>query len=1037
MRNQLLLILIVVLLGAAASVYLRHHYWAPGQQPTPQSLTANQQPTSQSVTEKAVTPDTYITRLANTYRLKPDQRFLEAVANIHHFLTAAGRTQVTTEFADHHWQVTYQGASVGQLPEYPDFPELLGMLVTWAQQLAKDQHFTLTATPLATADQEYLEVQLEQFAVSSVATAANHLNRLWATGTHTTALFPYATQALTLLVLQQQDELEAAEQVSTQALALLALTKAFTTQAMTREEALLAYLSGYSTHARTLATNLAANDAIRLYVRHEGDALKSIAASSPANNQAWYLYLLWLARNEEFDHWKESIQQHLITENEMLPILKTGLILNEFGLNPRISGILPYITLISLANEVSKEEATKSIVTLLSQYLLSETEIDQLQKEIIAWLFKLANFSTVVTFFETQIDSLTSQYAGPFLDGDTYAAYFRSYFYSGLYRLGIHLLKSLSSSQATTQYAEFLGDSTQPLAATFQRWYRNLATAKAGQGDPQRLLQDLAELKEFGAPPFFWTLKQRKNYLTLGSPEFIAGVQALLPHLDTRSSHQRELLSLAHDALLDLPLTETLGENIARIDSANFQETQVWLAEFREDLESLTTLLARSDLFPAVRLQALTVLAKLNPASTASLEQEYQTTLKRVPDDWEVVKQYLDLLLKTSQFKKAREVGHQWLQDNENHPSLKPIVIQVKIARSYLQEGLLEEAWQTIQPQIASYKADAMETALDILVARSQLEEADKIAQALYQRYPDGVSSLIQIAKFYWGQGQYQQAATVLAKGPALNNSADWRFKIGAGFLEVFANRSDAESLTAYRQLLEQGIKHEYLLSFAMAVAHQAKRFQLAEQMLQLLKYPGLGQLMLFVKRYAYRKEFDGPERALAWLSTQIPPSIRPPVSMLAYEDEQYELLWEFIGDPPADEHGEFIWLMRASGYLKEKLKSQAQNNAHQQQLQHYYEQHTVGYYPLIGRYLLGKTSEAEVLSLLTNPKTECEIAYYMGLRAQVEGRYQDASAWYRRAMETGLTKNGEYLWAFQQLYIWHNLGKSLSRITVAGSDAM
>ncbi|HDN27827.1 MAG TPA: hypothetical protein ENG03_12200 [Thioploca sp.] len=62
----------------------------------------------------------------------------------------------------------------------------------------------------------------------------------------------------------------------------------------------------------------------------------------------------------------------------------------------------------------------------------------------------------------------------------------------------------------------------------------------------------------------------------------------------------------------------------------------------------------------------------------------------------------------------------------------------------------------------------------------------------------------------------------------------------------------------------------------------------------------------------------------------------------------------------------------------------------------------------------------------MTHKKAECEVAYYIGLQAQTEGRYFEASNWYRIAVETGLIKNGEYRWAYDQLTRWRGDNKSL-----------
>jgi lipoprotein NlpI len=99
-------------------------------------------------------------------------------------------------------------------------------------------------------------------------------------------------------------------------------------------------------------------------------------------------------------------------------------------------------------------------------------------------------------------------------------------------------------------------------------------------------------------------------------------------------------------------------------------------------------------------------------------------------------------------------------------------------------------------------------------------------------------------------------------------------------------------------------------------------------------------------------------------------------------------------------------------------------DEAQTQQLQAYYTRHTQNHYDIIGRYLLGMATDSEVTALMKDNKAICEVAYYLGLRAQSQGDYLTASHWYRVAIETGLINNGEYRWAYDQLYLWYSEGK-------------
>lgn len=81
-----------------------------------------------------------------------------------------------------------------------------------------------------------------------------------------------------------------------------------------------------------------------------------------------------------------------------------------------------------------------------------------------------------------------------------------------------------------------------------------------------------------------------------------------------------------------------------------------------------------------------------------------------------------------------------------------------------------------------------------------------------------------------------------------------------------------------------------------------------------------------------------------------------------------------------------------------------------------------------VGRYLCGLASEEDILKLATRPNRRSWISYYIGLRNQSEGRYGDASDWYRVVMETDVN-TPEYKWAMDALRNWMAADKSLNRL--------
>jgi hypothetical protein len=67
----------------------------------------------------------------------------------------------------------------------------------------------------------------------------------------------------------------------------------------------------------------------------------------------------------------------------------------------------------------------------------------------------------------------------------------------------------------------------------------------------------------------------------------------------------------------------------------------------------------------------------------------------------------------------------------------------------------------------------------------------------------------------------------------------------------------------------------------------------------------------------------------------------------------------------------------------------------------------------------VGLEDDDALLQIATAPDRRCEIAYYLGLRAWSERRYEDASDWFRVVLETGQRREGEYVWAMDALDGW------------------
>ncbi|MBI3119536.1 MAG: hypothetical protein HYZ00_12655 [Candidatus Hydrogenedentes bacterium] len=205
---------------------------------------------------------------------------------------------------------------------------------------------------------------------------------------------------------------------------------------------------------------------------------------------------------------------------------------------------------------------------------------------------------------------------------------------------------------------------------------------------------------------------------------------------------------------------------------------------------------------------------------------------------------------------------------------------------------------------------------------------------------------------------------------------------------------------------------------------------QTAFDMLQVLRHqPNIDGVATDCHAFQYLVKLKNKEEATAWIRPRIPEHLLYLAPVMFYEYGLYDLLWDILEHPDAPEHpdasmhADYVWLLRAAGSLHE----QGANDSHMEQLKQYYEGHASRAYDTIGRYLLGLGPIEAVLTLAeSDPKKLCEVAYFVGLKAETEEHFEEAADWYLICLGTGLTSNRECAWAYDTLRSWKNSGRRL-----------
>lgn len=253
--------------------------------------------------------------IREAYRLRPDLRFLLAIGEIRRLATGKPGppgVPATASFRDGKWTVRIGDAELGTLPELPDFPDYLALLVRYAK----------SSVPKATSGRRSAASGgHDAFLMPGVA------SELTSGDSASESLsIPDAARCLARITFQMEDRLEISPLIPARALALLAAARARDGRAAVEEEILLAHVLGYTRHAEALAKSSPESSSLRLFETRGDDALAKMASASGASEETRYLALRRAADHGDLSSWKDA-RARLFPGNDSPSIIATGLLL--------------------------------------------------------------------------------------------------------------------------------------------------------------------------------------------------------------------------------------------------------------------------------------------------------------------------------------------------------------------------------------------------------------------------------------------------------------------------------------------------------------------------------------------------------------------------------------------------------------------------------------------------------------------------------------------------------------------------------------
>jgi hypothetical protein len=935
---------------------------------------------------------------------------LSAVAYLDHRLSGRPVEKVEARFGEGQWHVRYREEETGVLPEMPDFEDAERLLAGVAERLLKEH----PVSPVVKGNADGLPGFLFDDACMNALYKAEES---WALAEGRAEAIRLAAPALASLVFQLDDAMEVADELHARAAAFVALNRALGGSTLS-SRVILAAAMGYASAARRLAAELATSDPIAAYARRDDARLRELAAPLSAPSGTSYL---WHRRLLETDRQAEATafrKRWLGSMQLRQPLVMDRLRNADFETRRTLSEAAPSIVLLETTRRSGGPRTAVAEVAARSFYG-REQNADEVERTVNATLGVEPNRG--VSVFDEEAHRLgqtkTALGAGAMIE-----EYERASMFAALRAKGLLYLHTLSSLPRATAFAVALGESATPTATRFKSWYDYLTLSQSGKDVTGELLEKIDKLEGFGAAAQIKIFDELHDRVDWGSPVTLTAARRLIGRLDSRPAHRQFLNTAAFDGLLDMKLAESTARSLVQVSPAKYLHTQTWLARFTGDHELIRAALADPGLHGEDRISLLELEETEGRASSVETSVAVRRIAVEEWDRWAARSRAIDYFATHDKHDIAGQLAREWLDKNRDGKGLDPVLARVAWAKSLRAQGRNADALAAITPAADSWQSGAMYQAAILYHLTGNDAEAEKWMTARLERYavPRSVTGMMEL---YFRQGRPKLATELLTQSKVRMRVDDWHDPFGTMFADVFVTAHAPGAVEAFDALRKAGVPSEGLVQIVGAV-NVAKAPKLALELLRRID-DSRAQNSVAIRTYGLLRTLEGEGKA----ATGVIPLLKPLRSVLAGSicliHHEEEVLW-LLSDPGDPSDRELLWLFRAAA------AGIRGDSPHRADLARHFETNGATRYHAIGRVVMGMEPEKIATALAASPREACEVAFYLGAGAMGQGRIEDASDWFRIALETNATSENEYNFAYGELQRWRAESKSLARIAAA-----
>jgi hypothetical protein len=597
--------------------------------------------------------------------------------------------------------------------------------------------------------------------------------------------------------------------------------------------------------------------------------------------------------------------------------------------------------------------------------------------------------------------------SGPLLRAEDTADYFLAAMTSALWRQSEYYEYYQANRAAAQEFARKLGSHGDPALHLLEIVVSAIAANTADSAffalaEPGSLGGGKTEL-------LFRRISRRVNY---GDARFLESILVSASRFDTRIVNRIRWAHLCSTHLFEREYSRKLASSVMVAAPANHPEMarlQAWLSR---DAPALKTIALQRSLPFANRKAALedyVAIAQPGPA-----EETLRSFASGEGHRLDARTPLIRFLRKTGRLDDARAEAMDWLKRHDTD-GLDAASMRCEVSQLDFESGRWAAGLEIIMPALRSYPFCALDLAAKHLLMLGRKKQAHLFVEAWLRRYTDS-DAVAEAAWVYWTEGDLDAAAGMLAKSPRPLGNSDYYWNIGSRFAKVFAKRPTAEMKAAVQALFAKGIHPGYVSDLRAGLTREGAH-EHAFVLGTLIDVPPPDRYMQLVRTAAALRAWKGPGAAREWFSSRIPKSFPASdayeLSSLAYREKLDEELG-VVPDPQSDASmAERIWLLRAAALARLGKRAGPDLRA---MVKAHYGSNRPGREFQLGRHLRGDLTAKELLALVTDDASSCEVPYYAAVKAQADGKNDETMSWYRDAIFCLSPNEPEFAWAYDAL---------------------